>query len=153
MVLKEDSVPTAKFPTDAHDGDPSLSRHHSVSSPPSIFLFHATGSSDSFKNVLLALWGGGQREVRGGLFLMKESSNSSYFVFHFALPMVRTHGYSLQLYIFTSPERRIFLLLTMLEGCFRSLESVSSSMNSLIPGTDCSILCPLYWLLGGGLPL
>lgn len=39
MVLKEDSVPTAKFPTDAHDGDPSLSRHHSVSSPPSIFYF------------------------------------------------------------------------------------------------------------------
>ena len=125
MVLKEDSVPTAQFLTDAHDSDPSLSRHHSVSSPPSIFYFMLQILRIALKNLLLALRRGGQKEVRVGLFLMKESSKSSYFVFYFVLPMVRTHGYSLQLYIFTSGKTRIFLLFTMLEGCFRSLESVS----------------------------
>lgn len=69
------------FPIDSCDPPPSW---HLVSSL--LFLFHATYSSGIFKHLLLTLWRGGQRELRVGLFLMKECFKSHYLVFHFDLP-------------------------------------------------------------------
>lgn len=117
LVLNEDSVPTALTVSPWFPRQWPVTMMASQCFISSLrFLFPATDSSDSFKNLSLALWRGGQREVRVGLFLMKESSKSSYLVFYFDLPMFRTHGYSVQLCIFTSGETRIFLLPTMLRA-------------------------------------